>query len=323
VFSANNTARHGFTLVELLVVIAIIAMLVTLLLPAVQAAREAARLTQCTNHIKQLALGGLNHESAHGFLPSNGWGYRWVGDPDLGFGKTQPGGWAFTVLPFIEEESLFRSAVGSADKPARVAHMVSQPVGTFMCPSRRQPQAYPFTKSYTFNNAAATPLVARGDYAGNAGDQPACAQTGPSSVRGAENYAWCGPGAQGWQIGTMPQNWKANGACFQRSEVNSGHIVDGMSKTYLLGERYLNPLNYLDGRDFSDDQCLYQGHDNDVARWTQLPPQRDQAGVASYWNFGSSHAATFQMAMCDGSVHRVDYGIETDIHRMNGNRADN
>ena len=95
-----NTARHGFTLVELLVVIAIIAMLVTLLLPAVQAAREAARLTQCTNHIKQLALGCLNHESAHGFLPSDGWGYRWVGDPDLGFGKTQPGGWAFAEISY-------------------------------------------------------------------------------------------------------------------------------------------------------------------------------------------------------------------------------
>src|SRR5687768_6477407 len=90
-----HSRPRGFTLVELLVVIAIIGILVALLLPAVQAARESARRTQCKNHLKQLSLAFLTHENTYGYFPSGGWGWVWTGDPDLGSGERQPGGWAY------------------------------------------------------------------------------------------------------------------------------------------------------------------------------------------------------------------------------------
>src|SRR5262245_65887753 len=108
----NSLRRNAFTLVELLVVIAIIGILVALLLPAIQAARESARRSKCANNLRNLATAALNHHDTAKFYPTGGWGWWWTGDPDRGFGRSQPGGWTFSLLPFTEEESIYTS--GSA-----------------------------------------------------------------------------------------------------------------------------------------------------------------------------------------------------------------
>src|SRR6187431_638694 len=111
--SGRRVPRLAFTLVELLVVIAIIGVLVALLLPAVQAARESARRMQCQNHLKQFGLAFHSHADTFSHLPTGGWGWSYVGDPDEGFAEKQPGGWLYNILPFIEQKALREIGAGT------------------------------------------------------------------------------------------------------------------------------------------------------------------------------------------------------------------
>src|SRR5574340_1123999 len=164
--------RRGFTLVELLVVIAIIGILIALLLPAVQAAREAARRSQCQNNLKQLGTAALHHVDAHGWFPTGGWGWWWVGDPERGAGKLQPGGWAYNILPYLGQEPLWSLGAGM---PAAAKRVVSTPVETFNCPSRRRVTTFVKNDSWggpiVAYNANHTDRLVRTDYAINCGDQ--------------------------------------------------------------------------------------------------------------------------------------------------------
>ena len=144
-----ENSRHGFTLVELLVVITIIGILMSLLLPAVQSARESARSVQCANNVKQLGLGAIQHLSVTGFFPSGGWGWSCAGDPDRGFGLKQPGGWLYSVLPFVDQKNLWSLGSGipsdsqTTAKQSAMSKQLTTPVALFYCPSRRSVALYP------------------------------------------------------------------------------------------------------------------------------------------------------------------------------------
>ena len=320
----------GFTLVELLVVITIIGILISLLLPAVQSAREAARRMQCQNNLKQLGLAMLCQETAAGEFPSGGWGWGWQPQADRGSGLRQPGGWMYSILPYLEQEALHRLGMGGNPSSVAAANAERNRIALAIvtCPSRRKTRALT-NHVNSFYNCDPTNVTSRSDYAANAGDQPICQfgnnpdGWGPPSLEEGDrpDYPW-------------PNTSSFTGIAFLRSTVRVADVRDGTSNTYMIGEKYLNPDDYTTGLDGGDDEGIFCGFANDNQRtaYRGWPPAQDRPGDArlfeiepgqlSTCSFGSAHAGVCNFVFCDGSVHQISYALDPEVHRRLGNRYD-
>lgn len=326
----NLSHRRAFTLVELLVVLAIIGVLIALLLPAVSAAREAARRGACTNHLKQISLATLLHHDTHGQFPFGGWGHAWTGMAEQGQGRSQPGGWAYATLPFLEQEMLYSLDAGKQGEEAESARAtrLQTALPAFTCPSRRSTDLWPTSEGYLGVSDSPKPhlrrprmcstvsRVARGDYAINSGTLQITSQPGPVSLEEGLSGDFNWPNVKGY-----------DGVSYVRAGVSCRRIVDGLSHTYLMGEKYLDSDRYFDGLAAGDNETLYSGYSSDLHRYASvgLNPERDAlTGAVSMgdWRFGSAHAAALNMAMCDGSITMLGYDVDPTVHAQSASRTD-
>jgi len=330
----------GFTLVELLVVIAIIGVLVALLLPAVQAARESARNSQCKNSLKQIGLAMLNYESARKEFPSGGWGFRWMGDPDAGTGSRQPGGWIYQVAPYIEQAGVTFIGGGTKGqaKYDALAQQRSTIVPMFYCPSRRAPVPMPSVEMCF--NSGNPEIEARTDYAANGGAVKVSTAGGPAPNADYTDCAGVYPNCA-WDQSNDTIN-RFTGIVTARLGAKLRQVTDGASNTIMAGEKYL-PQAFYETVSYKpyivgtpnaaddnpgDNSSMYQGYDQDTVRWPSgdfdggqpggnLPLSDSVYGAnpqtyspAGQLSLGGPHTGGVNLVYADGSVHAIEFGVD-------------
>jgi prepilin-type N-terminal cleavage/methylation domain-containing protein len=273
-----RSPNSAFTLVELLVVITIIGILIALLLPAVQAAREAARRMSCTNNLKQIGLGLHMYHDHHGCLPAGWRGYNATGGPNpLG----EPGwAWAACILPFVEQEAVaanlihFDQSIAAPENEA--ARMLPLPL--FRCPSDTGEKMFTWVPD---SGTGPTLELATSNYIG---------------VFGAENVHKCGEVPDGQQC-------TADGTFFHNSAVRFADIRDGLSNTFIAGER-TSELGYSTWIGApAGDECA----PGLVVGTAGYPPNSEQTDIH---NFSSHHPAGTNFLLGDGSVRLISQYID-------------
>ena len=294
---APVTLRRGqnpaaFTLIELLVVIAIIAVLIGLLLPAVQKVREAANRMSCSNNLKQIGLACHNYHDTYQSLP---------------YSRSDPGDtWAVLLLPFIEQDNLYRTWTRSPiSYYSQAASTRLTPVKTYFCPTRRSPTSSP-TASLSGdddNGRGEHTPGSLGDYACNAGE----------------------PGTPATRLDYNPQNVAAgeipaNGPFWRRGvPMRFSSITDGLSNTLLVGEKHIPQYRF----GHTPDTAIFNG---DYRNWAKAGVgarlTRGPDDVTTSLLFGSYHTGVCQFTLGDGSVRALNTSIDlTNLGRL-ANRQD-
>ena len=284
--------RHGFTLIELLVVIAIIAILVALLLPAVQQAREAARRTQCKNNLKQIGLALHNyHDVARTFPP--GWIAVDVSGAPSAHEGTSGVGWAAMILPHLEQSNLytlFNASLPLTD-PANAAFLHNQVPG-YLCPSDPQPEFFNLAEEGGGAILAKLPIA---NYIGCFGTE---------ELDGCENA----PG----DLPVMADGTcRGDGIFYHNSRVRIADVTDGTTNTYMVGER--KTVESLDW--YSTWPGMIAEGEEAFQRVCGSADHTPNHPSTHFDDFSSHHTGGAQFCLGDGSVRFISESIDTSVYQ--------
>ena len=300
---------RGFTLIELLVVIAIIGVLVGLLLPAVQQAREAARRMTCVNNLKQTGLAMHSYYDSNRQLPS-GYISPGMSAADPSASETAKGyAWGFVLLPYMEQSALFDSIdqTGEAVGTSNEAKAAEANLGGYRCPTDTAPV------SFSVNNGSGTVDL-------------------PTS-----NYV----AVLGWNNVTTEAG-QGNGVFFRNSDIQFRDIRDGLSTTICVGERK-HIHDFFDQGPYAANSTWYAAVPGVLrnAGMTMMPMMKEgpgslvlghvgQSGMMSgktpnhtnhIVHFSSSHFGGVAFLLCDGSTHIIRDNIDYQLFKAIGTRA--
>ena len=298
--SKLQSTRRGFTLIELLVVIAIIAVLVGLLLPAVQKVRDAASRTQCANNLKNLGLACVNYESTYNTFPRGGDDVPATATDEQ---RLAAFNWTYHILPFIEADNLHKLKF-----VAQVVTATTSPPKTLSCPVRRDSIGFPGNYYDNTQMMIVNGSVAKSDYAGNIGTTGA-----------------------GRGIGMFEKTFDASANKYNLPASGSKRFIpDGLSNTILLGESRIN-IDTIDTGSmapFDDENAFNSGWPQtyttnfigeDVLRGGLVAPSVDYDSqttpmpTPAQTQFGSSHSAGMNVVMADGSVRFIIYDGDLNV----------